>query len=52
MEEFEDLDRVYPICSNCGEDENFNFLYSRATTDWYECKNCGEQTQVRNVNKY
>lgn len=32
-----------PICSKCGEDENFTWLSSNATNKWYKCENCGNE---------
>ena len=48
-EEYFDYDKEYPYCSNCGEDEDFSFLYARASTDWYKCNHCNEETQVSNI---
>ena len=35
-------------CSNCGEDSNFIYTCSRASSDWLKCVHCGEDVTIRN----
>lgn len=42
----EDNDQMY--CTNCGNDEDFSFVSSKANTNWYKCNNCGEDVTEPN----